>query len=475
MQIYHQIIDRALDEAKGNAKGVWYLFKDYVNTEEIMIIKNLKIEKMANKGHGLGFADSIPIFVSRAIPGEIVDVEITESRKNIRFATTIKIIAPSPSRQNARCENFENCGGCDWLHIDYPAQLIYKDQVLDELFRKISVPITEPIDPAPRPRHYRNKIFYPVGLAGKRIKIGMFERKSHKVISQSTCNLHPKRFDGIIETIKDYLRAAKVAVYDEKSGMGNICHIGLRLAQSSGDYLVILVTKKRKMPFTNQLIRALNEKHPGLKGVIQNINPDITNVILGKDEKVLFGDDFIWDEMCGCKFKLNYRSFFQVNKDVAEKMYNFAGEHIEAGCRLLDAYCGVGTIGISLAAKTSFLLGLESNDAAVADARENALANGVTDSIFKCTDIEHNLGEYCKKHQIDTIIFDPPRKGLNKPVIEAIPAEVRNIVYISCDPATQVRDAAYLVDSGFKIVKRKGFDMFPQTYHIENVLILERT
>ena len=219
-----------------------------------MIIKNLKIEKMANKGYGLGFADSIPILVSQAIPGEVVDVEITESRKNIRFATPIKIIEPSPSRQNAGCENFENCGGCDWLHMDYPAQLIYKDQVLDELFRKIPVQITEPIDPAPRPRHYRNKILYPVGFSGKQIKIGMFERKSHRVISQSTCNLHPERFDGIIETIKGYLQAAKVAVYNEKTGMGNIRHIGLRLARSSGDYLVILVTKKRKMPFTNQLI-----------------------------------------------------------------------------------------------------------------------------------------------------------------------------------------------------------------------------
>ena len=440
-----------------------------------MIIKNLKIEKMANKGYGLGFADSIPIFVSQAIPGEIVDAEITESRNNIRFATVKKIVESSPSRQNAACENFENCGGCDWLNINYPAQLTYKDQVLDELFRKISVPIIEPIDPAPRPQHYRNKVLYPVGLAAKQIKIGMFERNSHRVISQSTCNLHPQRFDGIIETIKGYLQAAKVAVYNEKSGAGNIRHIGIRLARSSGDYLVILVTKKRKMPFTNQLIRVLEEKHPGLKGVIQNINPDITNVILGKDEKLLFGDDFIRDEMCGCKFKLNYRSFFQVNKDVAEKMYTFAGEHIEAGCRLLDAYCGAGTIGVSLAAKTSFLLGLESNDSAVANARENALANGVTDSIFECTDIEQNLAEHCKKHQIDTIIFDPPRKGLNKPVIEAIPAEVRNIVYISCDPATQVRDAGYLLDSGFKTVKRKGFDMFPQTYHMENVLILERS
>ena len=430
---------------------------------------------MANKGYGLGFADSIPIFVSQAIPGEIADVEITESRKHFRFATIKEIIESSPSRQDAVCENFENCGGCDWLHIDYPAQLIYKDQVLNELFRKITVPITEPINPAPRPQHYRNKIFYPVGLAGKRIKIGMFERKSHKVIPQSTCSLHPKRFDGIIETIKGYLQVAKVAVYDEKSGRGNIRHVGLRFAKSSGDYLVMLVTKNRKMPFTNQLIRALNEKHPGLKGVIQNINPDMTNVILGKDEKLLFGDDFIRDEMCGCRFKLNYRSFFQVNKDVAEEMYNFAGEHIETGCRLLDAYCGAGTIGISLAAKTSFLLGLESNDAAVTNARENALANGVADSIFECTDIEQNLSAYCKKHQIDTIIFDPPRKGLNKPVIEAIPAEVKKIVYISCDPATQVRDAGYLLDSGFKTVKRKGFDMFPQTYHMENVLILERT
>lgn len=430
---------------------------------------------MANKGYGLGFADSTPIFVSQAIPGEVVDVEITESRKNIRFATVREITKPSPSRQNSVCENFENCGGCDWLHIDYPAQPIYKDQVLNELFRKLTVPITESISPAPKPQHYRNKIFYPVGLAGKQIKIGMFERKSHKVISQSTCNLHPRRFDGIIETIKNYLRAAKVAVYNEKSGKGNIRHIGLRLAESSGDYLVILVTKKRKMPFTNQLIRALNEKHPGLKGVIQNINPNSTNVILGKYEKVLFGDEFLWDEMCGCKFKHSYRSFFQVNKAVAEEMYDFAGEHIETGCRLLDAYCGVGTIGISLAAKTSFLLGLESTDAAVADARENALVNGVTESLFECTDIEGNLAEYCKKHQINTVIFDPPRKGLSKPIIEAIPTEVKKIVYISCDPATQVRDASYLLDSGFSIVKRKGFDMFPQTYHIENVLILERT
>ena len=198
-------------------------------------------------------------------------------------------------------------------------------------------------------------------------------------------------------------------------------------------------------------------------------------MILGKDEKLLFGDDFIRDEMCGCKFKLNYRSFFQVNKDVAEKMYRFAGEHIEAGCRLLDAYCGAGTIGISMASKTSFLLGLESNDAAIANAGENALANGVLDSIFECTDIENSLGEYCRKYQIDTIIFDPPRKGLNKPVIEAIPAEVSKIVSVSCDPATQVRDAAYLLDLGFTAVKRKGFDMFPQTYHMENVLILERT
>jgi len=436
------------------------------------IISDLKIEKLVYKGYGLGFKDSNPVFVLNAIPGDIVDVQIDYNRGKASFASITKIKQESPERINPDCEVFGKCGGCDWLNLPYNNQLNAKNEIVNEIFRNIPIEEINQIEPSRDQFHYRNKSFFPISENGGDAVVGMFARKSHKVISHKQCKLLPAFFDEIIVEFIKYLKASRIPVYNEKTGKGTARHLGVRYSNKTGEILIIFVTKTRKIPFSKQLVRILREKFPQIVGVMQNINPKRTNVILGEDEKLLFGRDHIFEEIGSKRFKLNYRSFFQVNSGIAGKMYHFVKTNLQQSKIVLDAYCGVGSIGIYIANNIQQVVGIENNKNAVNDANENAVLNKQNNCSFLTGNVENIMSQI--DENFDTIIFDPPRKGLDAKIIEAIPEETKKIIYISCDPTTQQRDVAKFLEKGFTAKIMQPFDMFPGTFHIENVVVLER-
>ena len=442
--------------------------------EAMKIIEKLKIEKLVYKGYGLGFNDSNPIFVPNSVPGDVVNVEIEYQKNDVFFGKIKDLIERSPYRIESDCVVFVKCGGCDWLNIPYEKQLEYKQLIINEIFRNVKVKKVNAILSSPLQEYYRNKSFFPISEVQAQPVIGMFERKSHTVIQHQDCKLYPPIFAKIAESFLSYMKAANVPVYNERTGKGTARHLGIRYSKATGDIIVVLVTKSRKLPFSKQLVRVLTEEFPEIVGIMQNINPKKTNTILGNENKILFGRDHIFEKIGKKKYKLHSSSFFQVNSGIAQQMYDFVRSNIGSNDKIIDAYCGVGSIGIFVADKAAEVIGIENNIFAVQDAVANAKLNKVENCNFITGDVEQELPILCRKEKFDTIIFDPPRKGLDDRMIKSLPDNIKKIIYISCNPTTQVRDAKLFLEKGFKIILMQPFDMFPHTYHIENVLVLKR-
>jgi len=437
------------------------------------LIKQLKIEKLVYKGLGLGFHNANPVFVSYAAPNDVIDVEVISERRKVVFGKIHKIIQPSPARVKPDCEVFGKCGGCDWLNISYKEQLNCKQTIVEEIFSSIEiVKINKIISSGEKP--YRNKCFFPVSKQNGKPVAGMFASRSHNVVPHKNCELQPAFFDEITKLVLSYVEASKLQVYDEKNHSGNLRHVGIRYAMQTDEVIVILVTKSRKLPFSKQLERVLLTRFPNIVGIIQNINNKKTNVILGDDEKVIYGRDFLFEQLGSIKYKLNYRSFFQVNTKQAISMYKFVKNNITKNSKVIDAYCGVGSIGLYISENAAEVIGIESNGNAVKNAKENAELNKIGNCRFITGYVDAELSKLLQSNDIDTIIFDPPRKGLEQKIIESLNKNINKIIYISCDPMTQVRDVKMIISKGFKPTIMQPFDMFPHTYHIENVLILER-
>ena len=438
-----------------------------------MIIKNLEIKKVVFRGLGLGFDEDGAIFVDNAYPGDILDVETFRSKGKTRFARINKVIEPAEIRQQATCEAFGTCGGCDWLDIDYSAQLHLKQEIMEEVLGNMGT--IDPIIGSDTPEHYRNKSFMPVSQIDDKPIIGIFQKRSHDVIEHSDCKIQPKIYDEIAAEFIQYAIASKLKVYNEKNQKGTLRHLGFRRSEANGEIILVLVTRSRKLPFTNQLINRMKEKFPQVVGIIQNINPTNGNVILGDSEKILFGQDYLTEKIEHVSFKLNYRSFFQINHSTTTKLYDYIKAQIGADETVMDAYSGVGTIGIFLAEQAKKVIGVESVETAVEDAKKNVELNNLDNCFYQVGLVEDKLAEICSNETLDTIIFDPPRKGL-EPKIIAVLAEnpVKKIIYVSCNPMTQKRDLELLLQVGYKIEKIQPFDMFPQTWHIENIVVLTK-
>ena len=437
-----------------------------------MIIKDLEIKKVVFKGFGLGFNELGAVFVESAYPGDILDVEVVDKRSKTHFAKIDKIIKPSKMRGEAsRCEVFGTCGGCNWLDISYQNQLVLKQKIIEEIFAKF-LPV-DPIIGSATPYHYRNKSFLPIASREGKAVIGMYQKRSHTVISHNSCAIQPEIFDEISKEVLAYIMGSKVKIYDERSQKGILRHLGFRYSASTQEILVILVCKNRKLPFTNILVNKLTSKFPQIKGIIQNINPKFGNVIIGDDEKILYGQDYLIDTVGEVKYKLHYRSFFQINNSTTSRLYDYVKRCINNDDVVIDAYSGVGTIGLYIANKAKEVIGIESNVAAVNNAKENAELNNISNCRFHADLVENKIAEICQEKNIDAIVFDPPRKGLEESIIELVgKKKIAKIIYISCNPMTQKRDIDNFIKIGYRIKKIQPFDMFPQTWHIENVIEL---
>lgn len=445
----------------------------------------IDIAEINNLGSGIGHApDGRVVFVRGALTGERVHATVIKVASSFYVAKLAKVLAPSPYRlpdDAPDCGTGESCGGCIYRHITYEHELALKQNYVKNAFCKVGLPdvVVEPVRTTGACAGYRNKAQYPVGRAGGRVIAGFYATKSHTILPADGCLLQPPVFSDIVRSICDYCTEQGVSVYDEESGRGLLRHIYLRHAQNTGEIMVCLVINGETFPKSDALCARLTREHPTVVSILLNHNEKNTNVVLGERYTTLYGRAYIEDVLCGKRFRIAPDAFYQVNHDGAELLYGIAAERAELSGNetLLDLYCGIGTIGMSMADRTGKLIGVEIVPAAVECAKRNATINGLANTDFRCADagdpatLLSCLGDTTP----DVVILDPPRKGSTNELIDALAARgIERVVYISCDADTLARDCVRFREDGYEIGAVTPVDMFPRTGHVESVVCLTR-
>ena len=375
------------------------------------------------------------------------------------------------------CPYAKKCGGCDYQGIPYEKQLEMKQKALEELLQGFC-PV-HPITGMQNPYHYRNKVHAVFSRTRDgRLLSGMYEEDSHRVVSVDSCQIENKKAQEIIHTIRDLLPSFKVTVYSEQSGYGLLRHVLVRTAQRTGEILVVLVVTSPVFPSKNNFVRVLRKKHPEITSVVLNLNNRKTSMVLGNRDIILYGPGFIEDEICGMRFRISAQSFYQVNPQEAEKLYEKAMElaALRGKERIIDAYCGTGTIGLIAAGKAGELLGVELNPEAVKDAVKNARRNHVENARF----IQADAGQFMTAlaedgETADVLFMDPPRSGATEEFLRAAASlGPSRIIYISCGPESLARDLQILKSLGYRAEGAWPYDFFGFTKHVETVVCLSR-
>ena len=381
-------------------------------------------------------------------------------------------------KKNAKksmCPVMRQCGGCQMLDMPYAEQLKTKRKRLETLLKGIC-PVKDMIG-MEDPFYYRNKV-HAVFDRDRRGNIisGIYQENTHNVVPVEKCMIEDQKADEIIGTIRGMLKSFKIRTFDEDTGYGLLRHVLIRRGFESGEIMVVLVTASPVFPSKNNFVKALREKHPEITTIVQNINGRGTSMVLGEKEHVLYGKGYIVDTLCGCSFRISSRSFYQVNPVQTEKLYTKALElaGLTGKETVVDAYCGIGTIGIIASKKAQNVIGVELNQDAVRDAINNAKMNQISNIRFFCNDAGRflvNMAEAGEK--ADVVIMDPPRSGSTEEFMDSIAKMgAKKVVYVSCNPETLARDLVYMKKLGYKAKEAVGFDMFPATEHVETVVLL---
>lgn len=375
------------------------------------------------------------------------------------------------------CTLYKKCGGCQLQNMTYEEQLSFKQAKVIKLLGKFCH--VEEIIGMENPTHYRNKVQAAFGVTrGGKIVSGVYQSSSHRIVCVDNCRLEDRKADKIIVTIRKMLSDFKIVPYNEDSGKGFLRHVLVKRSFATGEIMVVLVTSSPIFKCRDKFISELLTLHPEITTIVQNINPSKTSMVLGENEKVLFGNGYITDILCGFKFRISAKSFYQINPIQTEKLYNIAIEYAELSGKetVVDAYCGTGTIGIVASKKAGSVVGVELNRDAVHDAIVNARINNVKNIYFHCADAGKFMVEAARAgEEADVVIMDPPRAGSDVNFLSSVIALApKKIVYISCNPETQARDLAYLTRNGYKCRKIQPVDMFPHTSHVETVCLLSR-
>ena len=385
------------------------------------------------------------------------------------------------------CPIARSCGGCEWLAVPYPIQLDRKQAAMEELFSEIveaDGAVLERIAGMDEPLAYRHKAatpFAPGGKGGKRVRSGFYEKGTHRIVACDACLVEK---DGLRQLLSDVGRIAQrlgISAYNEDAHTGHLRHAIVRSGYATDDVLLTLVTREQQLPRAEQLVEALVEEHPELTGIVQNINDKRTNAMLGRQCRTLWGSPTMHDKLLGCTFAITSTSFYQTNPSQTEVLYRLAleGAAPESGQRILDAYCGCGTIGICAAAQAGDIevVGVERDAGGVSMARGNASANGVEGRVrIERADATVWMTRAARDGQhFDTVILDPPRAGSTPEFINACTALApQRVVYVSCNPVTQVRDLALFRERGYRVERISPVDMFPHTKHVETVVSMSR-
>lgn len=454
-----------------------------------MIRKNQLVEfeitGITNEGNGVGRADGMAVFVPQTAVGDIVRVQIVKVLKSYAYGIVNEILTPSPERIEPDCPVFRKCGGCAFRHISYEEELRVKGSFVSDSFRRLGgfdIECEEILGCEERD-WYRNKAQYPVAMMDGKAVCGFYANRSHRVIPFTGCRLQPEVFQQIVDFVIGYLNEKNIPAYDEVSGKGLIRHIYLRKGYHSEEIMLCIVSKgNRAVDIVKQMITETDilKRFSNIKSVVVNVNPDNTNVILGRKNSTVWGTDNITDIMCGNKISLSPMSFYQVNTAQAERLYALAAEFadLKGSEEVFDLYCGAGTIGLSMIDKIDHLTGVEVVKQAVENAKANAEANNIENADFICGDAGEIADRLQKEgKRPDVVIVDPPRKGCDGLTLESIvKMGPEKIVMISCNPATAARDCKILCseENGYKLERVRGVDMFPATVHCESVCLLSK-
>lgn len=381
-------------------------------------------------------------------------------------------------KQKSLCPVSKKCGGCQLLDMPYSQQLTLKKKQLEETLKGICK--VQTVIGMEQPFHYRNKV-HAVFDRDRRGNIisGIYQENTHIVVPVEKCLIEDEKADEIIGTIRGMLKSFKIRTYDEDTGYGLLRHVLIRKGFQSGEIMVVLVTASPVFPSKNNFVKALREKHPEITTIVQNINGRGTSMVLGDREQVLYGKGYITDQLCGCTFRISSKSFYQVNPVQTEKLYNLAIElaGLTGKETVLDAYCGIGTIGIIASRKAGQVIGVELNQDAVRDAVNNAKLNQISNIRFYCNDAGRFMVNMAERgDRADVVIMDPPRSGSTEEFMDSIKKMgADKLVYISCNPETLARDLRYMKKLGYRVDGNVvGVDMFAETYHVETVVLLSK-
>ena len=373
-----------------------------------------------------------------------------------------------------KCPKARQCGGCQLQGISYEEQLEQKQKKTEELIGPYCRVF--PICGMENPYHYRNKVHAVLDHKKGKVISGIYAEGSHRVVPVDSCLIEDEKADEIIVTIRELLQSFKLPVYDEDTGRGLFRHILVRVGKASGQIMVVLVMASPIFPSKNNFIRVLRQKHPEITTIVQNINDQDTSMVLGEREKVLYGKGYITDTLCGKVFRISSRSFYQINPTQTEKLYQKAIHlaSLTGKERIVDAYCGIGTIGLIASDRVKQVIGIELNEDAVRDAMKNARANNVSNVEFYCDDAGDFMREMAANgEKVDVVFMDPPRSGSDEIFLSSVvQLAPKRVVYISCNPETMARDLEYLTKHGYRAITAWPFDMFPSTAHIETICSL---
>ncbi len=442
-------------------------------------IYEAEIVDYTSEGQGVAKVEGCAVFIPNAIVGEVCRIRIEKAAKTWAAGKIVEILNRSEHRINRACPVAKLCGGCAFQHMDYVEESRMKAERVRTCLNRIGGEHLEtvPILAAPTCEGYRNKAQYPVSMKKGKAIAGFFRAGSHDVIENHRCLILPEESDAVKDIVIDYVNQYRVMPYDEKAHKGLLRHIYVRRGAVSGQILVCLVLNGRRLPKPEVLIERL-KKVPGFTTLVISVNTKQGNAVLGDEFVTLYGQGYIEDTLCGLNFRLSPRSFYQVNHHQAQRLYEAAIERAEItkNDTVLDLYCGVGTITLAMARAAGKVIGVEVVPQAVEDAKDNAARNGIENAEFFCGDAGQAALELEKQGvQVDIVVVDPPRKGLNADTIEALHrfAPCR-IVYVSCDPATLARDVALLKECGYQVKDAVAADLFPRCAHVESVVCLSR-
>ena len=448
-------------------------------------ILTLRIERLSSDGSGVAHsADGEAVFVPGTAPGDEARVRIVKDCGRYAFGILDELLTPSPDRIPVDCPVAGPCGGCSLRHLDYAAELRAKQESVLDAFRRIGgleVPVLD-ILPSPEVDRYRNKVQFPVGVDKNGAPcIGFFAGRTHRIVPCPDCKLQPSVLNEIGNALCAFFAQQGIRPYDEQSGKGLVRHIFLRRGAHSGQIMVCLVCTRAKLPHAEQLCAVLREQFPAISTILLNVNAKNTNVILGSESHILYGPGYIEDTLCGVPVRLGPLSFYQVNTLAAERLYGVAAQYAQLtpDDALLDLYCGMGTIGLSMAGQCRELIGVEIVPEAIESAKANAARMGeavAAKSRFFCADAGQAATQLAAEGlHPDIVMLDPPRKGCDEATLSAVVRMApRRVVYVSCNPATAARDAAWLEMNGYHAEKVQPVDLFPRTKHVEAVLLLTK-